>query len=85
MRRSHILSVSDYVLASLSLLVLALEFTSDNQQWSFQVSIWFTAILCFLIALKNFKHKGVINPNEWPGARLQWTEDDRQRGGFYDC
>ncbi|KAF8512239.1 DUF1295-domain-containing protein [Gautieria morchelliformis] len=63
-RTPHGLGVSDYVLAFLSLLVLALEFTSDNQQWSFQ----------------NFKHRGVINPNEWPGARLQWTEDDRQRG-----
>lgn len=22
----------------------------------------------------------MINTNEWPGARIQWTEDDRQRG-----
>ncbi|KAF8591117.1 DUF1295-domain-containing protein [Ramaria rubella] len=58
------LGVTDYLLTPLALLVLALEFTSDNQQWSYQ----------------NFKQKGVINPNEWPGARLQWTEDDRQRG-----
>jgi steroid 5-alpha reductase family enzyme len=36
------LGVSDYVLATLSLVALALEFTSDNQQWSFQVSYSFT-------------------------------------------
>lgn len=39
--------------------------------------------LCLLTPVKNFKRKGVINQNEWPGARLQWTEDDRQRGGFH--
>ena len=37
----------------------------------------------YLTTVQNFKKKGVINPNEWPGARLQWTEDDRQRGRLY--
>ncbi|KAF8525839.1 DUF1295-domain-containing protein [Hysterangium stoloniferum] len=58
------LGASDVLLTVLALATLALEFTSDNQQWSYQ----------------NFKHKGVINPNEWPGAQIQWTEDDKQRG-----
>jgi len=58
------LGVSDILLSELALLVLFLEFTSDNQQWSYQ----------------NFKQKGVINADEWIGARIQWTEDDRQRG-----
>ncbi|KIJ52612.1 hypothetical protein M422DRAFT_223234 [Sphaerobolus stellatus SS14] len=63
-REPQSLGTSDLLLAELALVVLALEFTSDNQQWSYQ----------------NFKRKGVINANEWIGAGLQWTEDDKQRG-----
>jgi len=63
-REPQSLGVSDLILAELALATLALEFTADNQQWSYQ----------------NFKHKGIINANEWPGARIQWTEDDKQRG-----
>ena len=32
------LGVSDIILAELALVILALEFTSDNQQWSYQVN-----------------------------------------------
>ncbi|KAL6307581.1 DUF1295-domain-containing protein [Sparassis latifolia] len=58
------LSTSDYVLGSLALLDLALEFVADNQQYSFQT----------------FKHNGVLEKNDWPGARIQWTEEDVKRG-----
>ncbi|GJJ08293.1 hypothetical protein Clacol_002504 [Clathrus columnatus] len=59
-RQPTTLGATDIILAELALVVLALEFTADNQQWSFQI-------------------KGVINPNEWFGACISWTEDDRQR------
>lgn len=70
------LASSDFLLASLALIVLALEFTSDNQQYAFQ----------------SYKHaylaaeKGVTNvepydaKKHWPGARLNWTPADAKRG-----
>ena len=58
------LSTSDYVLASLALLDIATEFVADNQQYSYQT----------------FKRSGVLNKNDWPGARIQWTEADAKRG-----
>ncbi|KAI0709914.1 DUF1295-domain-containing protein [Earliella scabrosa] len=58
------LSPSDYILATLALVDIAVEFVSDNQQYSFQT----------------YKHTGVINKNEWPGARIQWTQADAKRG-----
>jgi len=59
------LAGSDYVLAALALLTLALEFTADNQQYSFQT----------------FKHNGLKhNKNEWPGANIKWTKEDAKRG-----
>ncbi|THH10870.1 hypothetical protein EW145_g1013 [Phellinidium pouzarii] len=58
------LKPSDYVLALLSLATLAVEFVADNQQFSFQTH----------------KRTGVHKSNEWPGARLHWTQADVQRG-----
>jgi len=59
------LEVSDLILGVLCVATLATEFIADNQQWSYQ----------------NFKHGGgKVNPNEWPGANIQWTEADRKRG-----
>jgi len=70
------LASSDLVLASLALAILALEFTSDNQQYSFQT----------------YKHsvlaseKGRIDvepydaKKQWPGSRLDWTLEDARRG-----
>ncbi|KAI0749871.1 DUF1295-domain-containing protein [Daedaleopsis nitida] len=58
------LSTSDYFLAALASVDLVAEFVSDNQQYSFQT----------------FKRSGLINQNEWPGARIQWTQADAKRG-----
>lgn len=58
------LKVSDYVLAGLSLLTLGIEFTADNQQYNYQTH----------------KRSGVMNPDDWPGARIAWTQADVQRG-----
>lgn len=58
------LSTSDYILATLAIVDLVCEFTSDNQQYSFQT----------------YKQTGVLNPNEWPGARITWTPEDAKRG-----
>ena len=60
------LHVSDYILAGLALLDVAVEFVADNQHYSYQT----------------FKHSGVRKPahDEWPGARINWTEADVSRG-----
>jgi len=58
------LEVSDYILATLSVVVIATEFVADNQQFAYQTH----------------KRTGIYNDNEWPGARLRWTQEDVQRG-----
>lgn len=58
------LATSDYILGALGFLTILTEFVADNQQYSFQT----------------FKHSGMLNPNEWPGARIQWTSQDAARG-----
>ncbi|KAI0090243.1 DUF1295-domain-containing protein [Irpex rosettiformis] len=59
------LSGSDYFLCVSALVVLATEFTADNQQYSFQT----------------FKHSGVANiKNDWPFANRGWTVADADRG-----
>lgn len=58
------LSTSDYALTALALLDLAVEFTADNQQYSYQT----------------LKHTGVIVENDWPFANLNWTPADLKRG-----
>lgn len=63
-QRNTPLGVSDYVLGSLAFLTVATEFVADNQQYSFQT----------------YKRTGVIETNEWPGARIQWTPQDAERG-----
>ncbi|TDL25599.1 DUF1295-domain-containing protein [Rickenella mellea] len=61
---SHSLGPSDYALTFLTLLTLAVEFTADNQQFSYQT----------------YKRTGVLNTNDWWGARIKWTPEDAQRG-----
>jgi len=61
------LGLSDYVLAALSLGFIALEFVSDNQQQAYQT--W-----------KRTNAVKVDPSYAWPGARLAFTEGDRQRG-----
>ncbi|KAJ7677362.1 hypothetical protein B0H17DRAFT_1207117 [Mycena rosella] len=60
------LGIYDYCVAALTLLVLAIEFTSDNQQFAYQ----------------SFKHtpKRYHNSHQWIGARLEWTDADAERG-----
>jgi steroid 5-alpha reductase family enzyme len=65
------LSKSDIALAVTALVVLGLEFTADNQQWSYHT----------------FKHaflgtsKETYDPRkQWPGAGIAWTPEDAKRG-----
>lgn len=58
------LSTSDYLLAILALVDIAVEFVADNQQYSFHT----------------YKRTGVHEKNEWPGARIQWSPADAKRG-----
>ncbi|KAJ7086037.1 hypothetical protein B0H15DRAFT_353673 [Mycena belliarum] len=62
----QLLEIRDYGVIALSLLVLAIEFTSDNQQYAFQT----------------FKHepRRFHNSHQWLGARLDWTPADAERG-----
>ncbi|TFK49556.1 DUF1295-domain-containing protein [Heliocybe sulcata] len=58
------LAPSDYILGALALLTLLGEFIADNQQYSFQT----------------YKQTGFLNTDEWPGARIRWTQEDAKRG-----
>lgn len=63
------LNAADYTLAATALVLLAVEFTADNQQYAFQT----------------WKHSGapagVADASyAWPGARLRFSESDRTRG-----
>jgi len=59
------LHYGDLLLASLVMVAILTEFTADNQQWAFH----------------NYKQTGVLeHDNEWPGARINFVEEDKQRG-----
>ena len=59
------LSTSDYVLAGLALFDLFVEFTADNQQYSYQT----------------LKHTGKLDQyGNWPFANCGWSKADLQRG-----
>ncbi|KAG8694789.1 hypothetical protein FRC08_008258 [Ceratobasidium sp. 394] len=75
------LTISDYVLASLTLCNLAIQFTADNQQHAFQ---------SYKYSLprdntssgetREDKQPEPYGPRAWPGARIEWTEEDAKRG-----
>lgn len=70
------LAASDYILASLALVVLGLEFVADNQQWAFQ-----TYKHAFLAAEKGGKRVEPYDATkQWLGARLDWKPEDARRG-----
>lgn len=60
------LTTLDYIFFVFGFVTLACEFVADNQQYSFQT----------------FKHNGLkLNQqDQWPGARIPWTEEDAKRG-----
>ena len=71
------LSTSDFVLAALALVLLAIEFTADNQQYAYQ-----SYKRAFLTKEKGVE-KGVEpydDKKHWLGARLAWTPGDARRG-----
>lgn len=67
------LAQSDILLASLALVVVALEFTADNQQYAFQS--YKQAHLAKQKSVEPYDAK-----KQWPGARLNWTPADAKRG-----
>ena len=70
------LAPSDYVFASLALVVLALEFTSDNQQYSFHT--YKHAFLASETGQIDVEPYDAMT--QWPGSRLDWTPEDARRG-----
>jgi len=58
------LSTSDYLLLFIGVAVHIIEFIADNQHQSFH----------------KYKRSGLVDPNEWAGARIQWTPADAKRG-----
>ena len=70
------LVTSDYVLSAIALTILALEFTSDNQQFAFHAYKH-----AYLAKEKGDANVKAYDPKEqWPGARLNWTAGDAKRG-----
>ncbi|KAG6819357.1 hypothetical protein H0H93_012572 [Arthromyces matolae] len=72
------LVASDYILATLALIDLAFEFTSDNQQWAFH------QYKHAYLASEKEKGTSKVEPydklNQWLGARLDFTPADAKRG-----
>jgi len=70
------LVTSDYVLSAIALTILALEFTSDNQQFAFHAYKH-----AYLAKEKGDANAKAYDPKEqWPGAQLNWTSSDAKRG-----
>ncbi|KAF8968046.1 hypothetical protein BDZ97DRAFT_1800620 [Flammula alnicola] len=70
------LALSDYALAALALVILALEFTADNQQYAFHAYKH-----AYFAKEKGIASAKAYDPKDhWPGARLAWTPDDAKRG-----
>lgn len=70
------LAPSDLGLAALALVVLGLEFTADNQQYSFQ--IYKHALLAITRGETRVELYDINK--QWPGARIDWTPEDAKRG-----
>ncbi|CAE7147934.1 unnamed protein product [Rhizoctonia solani] len=73
------LATPDYVLAALTVTVLVTQFTADNQQYAFQ-SFKHSRPTADGDAQSDPKPQGQFGANAWPGARIEWTEEDAQRG-----
>ncbi|KAF9466519.1 hypothetical protein BDZ94DRAFT_1319395 [Collybia nuda] len=70
------LTLSDYTLSFLAIVVLVIEFTADNQQYAFQ-----TYKHAFLAAEKGKASMEAYDAQmQWPGARLDWKPEDARRG-----
>lgn len=70
------LTLPDLFLAALALVDLALEFTSDNQQWAFH-----SYKLSYLATEKGESGVELYDKKQqWPGARLNFTPEDAKRG-----
>jgi len=67
-QKTTTLNTTDLVLGVFALIDLALEFTADNQQYSFQTFKYSNP--------RKLKPEG----EGWPGARIRWTEEDAERG-----
>ena len=68
--------MSDAISAALAVAILLIEFTCDNQQYSFQ------AYKRAYLATKNGeKNVEPYDPKkQWIGSRLNWTPEDAERG-----
>jgi steroid 5-alpha reductase family enzyme len=69
------LAKSDYILALAAIVILALEFTADNQQYAFHAYKH-----AYIAQKKNDKSKKYDPRQHWSGARLNWQPQDAERG-----
>ncbi|CAE6533658.1 unnamed protein product [Rhizoctonia solani] len=79
------LATSDYALAALTVTVLAIQFTADNQQHAFQSFKHSrppanTSAITISDVQTDQKSEGPFGANAWPGARIEWTNEDVKRG-----
>ncbi|KAL0067826.1 hypothetical protein AAF712_004994 [Marasmius tenuissimus] len=65
------LTPTDYACAGAMVVILALEFTADNQQFAYQT---------FKSAYLGKATKRYEEGEQWVGARLKWTSEDAERG-----
>jgi steroid 5-alpha reductase family enzyme len=69
------LATSDYLLAFMAIMVLAIEFTADNQQYAFHAYKH-----AFIAQKENDTSKKYEPHQHWFGARLNWQPQDAERG-----
>jgi len=75
------LTTSDYVLAFLTLCNLAIQFTADNQQHAFQSYKYSRPPHnTHPSETQEGEQLGPYGPRAWPGARIEWTDEDVKRG-----
>ncbi|KAG8679830.1 hypothetical protein FRC11_003249, partial [Ceratobasidium sp. 423] len=78
------LTTSDYDLAAVAVTALAIQFTADNQQYAFQSfkhsrpSANDPASTSGNVQ-SDQKPQGQFGANAWPGARMEWTDEDVKR------
>ncbi|KAG8707321.1 hypothetical protein FRC09_001891 [Ceratobasidium sp. 395] len=74
------LTTSDYVLTFLTVCNLAIQFTADNQQHAFQTYKYSSPARNTRAASHDETKAEPYGPGAWPGARMEWTDEDVKRG-----
>ncbi|QRV80607.1 hypothetical protein RhiJN_08622 [Ceratobasidium sp. AG-Ba] len=77
------LGTSDYILTFLTLCNFAIQFTADNQQYAYQTykhSRPADKTRDVAEQAEKDKESTAYGPRAWPGARMEWSDEDVKRG-----